>query len=138
MKETKNTTQEAGISCKTMLELMGLPAEAKRNLAVMLMGGELEPDQAEDRDLKLVNELVNPMLELSLHIKRMKAVAECFADEYVDTLVGITCAQAVAYNEENYESLFNAFFYMMADIDREAEQLQKAADQFTKEKLARI
>lgn len=135
MKETMKN-QEAGISCKAMLELMGLPADAKKKLAVMLMDGE--PDQAEDRDLKLVNELVNPMLELSLHIKRMKAVADCFANEYVDTLAGISCAQAVAYNEDDYENLFNAFFYMMADIDKEAEQLQKAADQFTKEKLARI
>lgn len=92
MKETMKN-QEAGISCKAMLELMGLPADAKKKLAVMLMDGE--PDQAEDRDLKLVNELVNPMLELSLHIKRMKAVADCFANEYVDTLAGITCAQAI-------------------------------------------
>ena len=137
MKETKNTTQEAGISCKTMLELMGLPAEAKRNLAVMLMGGELEPDQAE-MDKRIAGELIDPLLELSLHIKRMKAVAECFADDYVDTCNGITCAMAVAHTEEHYESLFNAFFCMMADIDREAEHLQKTADQLFHDTLARI
>lgn len=136
MKETKNATQEAGISCKAMLELMGLPADAKKKLAVMLMDGELD-DQAE-QDHRIAGELIDPLLELSLHIKRMRAVAECFADDYVDTMNGITCAMAVANTEEHYESLFNAFFCMMADIDREAEHLQKTADQLFHDTLARI
>ena len=134
--EPRTDTQEAGISCKAMLELMGLPPEAKRNLAVMLTDGTLD-DQAE-RDHRITDELVDPLLELSLHIKRMRAVTECFADDYVDTMNGITCAMAVQHTPEHYESLFNAFFYMMAEVDKEAEALHEKADQLFKDSLARI
>ena len=127
--EPRTDAQETGISCKTMLELMGLPPEAKRNLAGILTEGD---------DHKAVKELIDPLLDLSLHIKQMRAVAECFADDYIDIAPGITRAMAVAHTEEHYENLFNAFFNMIADIDKEAEGLQKAADQLFKETLARI
>ena len=139
--EPRNNTQEAAISCQTMLELMGLPSEAKKKLALMLMGGELDSDdQAEEQDQihRLVRQVVDPILELSLAIKRMRAVAQCFGQEYIDTSVGITSAMMVQMNEEHFESLFNAFFGMIADIDRDAEKLQQDADQIFHDTLAKV
>lgn len=139
--EQTNNTQEAAISCQTMLELMGLPSEAKKKLALMLMGGELDTDdQAEDHRRKVNSvepesffEICNTMMDLSLRIKRMRAVAECFADDYVDTCNGITCAMAVAHTEEHYESLFNALFELIAAVDEQAEKLHHDMDEIYKE-----
>lgn len=140
--EPRNNTQEAAISCQTMLELMGLPSEAKKKLALMLMGGELDSDdqEAEEQDQihRLVGQVVDPILELSLAIKRMRAVAQCFGQEYIDTSVGITSAMMVHMNEEHFESLFNAFFGMIVDIDKEAEKLQQDADQIFHDTLAKV
>ena len=101
----------------------------------MLASGKLG-DQA-DSSHKVIGRLIDQICELSLSIKRMRAVAQCFANDYVD-VSGSTCAQAVAYDEESYEHLFNAFFGMIADIDAEAEDLHEKADQLFKETMAKI
>ena len=121
-----------GITVGAMTELLKLSPEARRNLALSLCP-QLERKKEKPIEQEWLFEAGNAALGLSLHIKRMRAVAECFADDYVDTCKGITCAMAVAHTPEHYESLFNAFFEMIADIDKEAEKLQQDIDGMYKE-----
>ena len=145
MNGTKNEArkpQEDAISCQTMLELMGLPAEAKKKLALMLVGGELDldDDQAEDHREKQKRiepesfyESTNAALELSLMIERMRAVAECFADDYIDLNGQITTPMAVAHSTDHFNNLFNAIFCMIVDIDAHAKKLTHDLDQIWKD-----
>ena len=123
-----------GITVGAMTELIQLSPEARRNLAKALYP---QPDKQENQEKHIEQEsfyeACNAALELSLAIKRMRAVAECFADDYIDTCNGITCAMAVAHTEEHYESLFNAMFEMIAAIDQEADKLHHDLDGIYKE-----
>ena len=122
------------IRAGTMAELLKLSPEARRNLAKALYPQLEEPKEQEKHiEQECFFEACNAALELSLSVKRMRAVAECFADDYVDTCEGITCAMAVAHTEEHFESLFNAMFIMIADIDKEAEKLHHDLDGIYKE-----
>jgi hypothetical protein len=122
---------ENAIKASTMAELLKLTPEAKRNLALALIGETAKEEKHLEQEW--ISEASNAALDLSLRIKRMRAVAECFADDYVDTCEGITCAMAVQHTEEHYESLFNAIMEIMVAVDKEAEQLQKNLDGIMKE-----
>ncbi len=114
-----------------MAELLKLSPEARRNLAQVLYP---QPERTEKHiEQESFFEACNDALDLSLRIKRMRAVAECFANDYVDTCNGITCAMAVASRPETYESLFNAFYEIMADVDEEADKLHHNLDGLYKE-----
>ena len=76
-------------------------------------------------------EASNEALSLSLRLKRMRAVAECFADCYVDVPQG--AAQAVSINEAHYENLFNALFDIMVTADQEAAALAENLDKIHRE-----
>ena len=126
-------TQE--ITAKAMLELLRLLPQSKLNLAQVLQQ-EAEEEQkqaAEPERLNPLFELANNALELSLSIQRMRAVAECFADDYIDTVGGITCAQAVAHSEDHYNNLYNALFMLIVGVDEQAEALHEQADRVYKE-----
>ena len=117
-----------------LAQLLRLSPEARKVVAYALLDQE-EPKQDKEKHIEQESfyEASNAALELSLHIKRMRAVAECFADDYIDTRPGITCAMAVAHTEEHYESLFNAMFEMIAAIDQEADKLHNDLDGIYKE-----
>lgn len=119
------------IKAGTMAELLKLSPEARRNLAQALYP---QPERKEKRiEQESFFEATNAALDLSLRIKRMRAVAECFANDYVDTCGGITCAMAVASRPETYESLFNAFYEIVAEVDKEADKLHHDLDAIYKE-----
>jgi hypothetical protein len=116
------------IKAGTMAELLKLSPEARKGLAKALY-----PQQEKHTEPESLFEISNAALELCLRVKRMRAVAESFADEYIDTCNGITCAMSVAKSEEHYEALFNAMFEIMAEVDKEAEKLHLDLDGIYKE-----
>ena len=122
---------ENTIKAGTMAEPLKLSPEAKQNLAFALVGKE--PLSKEKRiEQESFYEATNAALELSLSIERMRAVAECFADDYIDTVGGITCAQAVAHTERHFENLYNALFMMIVGVDEQAQKLHHDLDEIWK------
>lgn len=73
-----------------------------------------------------MDSLYDRSFQLSLAISRMRAVAQSFADEYIDS--GDEPGMSVLYRSEHFTNLFNAMFFMMADIDDDAKSLYKTLE----------
>ena len=74
-------------------------------------------------------ELSNKLLDLVLSINRAEAVAESFAERYIDVSKGTSRASVVAMSEDHFENLYNALQYMLQDIAEQAESTLKDAEE---------
>ena len=74
-------------------------------------------------------ELSNKLLDLTLSIDRAEAVAQSFAERYIDVDTGTKHSFVVAMSEDNFENLYNALHYMLHDIAQQAEETLKEAEE---------
>ena len=122
---------ENTVTAGVLAQLLRLSPEARRVVAYALLDEEPQPKEASCN--AALSALADDVLDLSLSIGRIRAVAECFADDYVDTCNGITCAMAVAHTEEHYENLYNALQEMIVAADKKGKALTDKADRLYKE-----
>lgn len=121
---------ENTVNAGVLAQLLRLSPEARRVVALALMDEEPRPEEVPLKTA--LSAFADEVLELHLSIGRMRAVAECFADDYVDTCNGITCAMAVQNTEEHFENLYNALFMMIVNIDEQGKELHHKADSLFK------
>ena len=116
-----------------LAQLLRLSPEARRVIALALMDEEPRPEAVPYKTA--LSAFADEVLDLHLSIGRVRAVAECFADDYVDTCGGITCAMAVQHTPEHYENLYNALFEMIVNVDEKGKALHRKADSLFKESV---
>lgn len=114
-------------------QLLRLSPEARRVVAYALLEEE-EPKRNQEKHIEQESfyEATNAALELSLRIEQMRAVAESFADDYIDLHGQITTPMAVAHSTDHFNNLFNACFNMIVDIDAQAKKLTHDLDEIWK------
>ena len=74
-------------------------------------------------------ELSNKLLDLVLSINRAEAVAQSFAERYIDVDTGTSRAAVVSMSEDHFENLYNALHYMLHDIAQQAEKTLEDAEE---------
>ena len=111
------------IACSTMAELMKLSSEDKRGLASELMkeAGEATPSAVR----KDISNLTDSLSEVDFAAHRIRAVAQSFAERYVDT---DKMWEMVACSPEHFENLYNALTYMICDLTEQTEKAVKSAE----------
>lgn len=111
------------IACNIMAELMKLSAEEKRGLASELMkeAGETTPSAVR----KDISNLTDSLTEIDFTAHRTKAVAQSFAERYVDTT---SMWEMVACSPEHFENLYNTLSYMICDLAEQTEEAVKSAE----------
>lgn len=102
-------------------------------LLLASMGGEsvtMSENEKRIPEFKDFTDLSDSIWHLSASISRMRAVAQCFDDEFVDRRGNSSLA--VALNEDHFKNLFYAMYLMIIDIDEKASVISEEAGELHK------